>query len=307
MNPPKPSWITNLVRISRPFSLLAGILLYALGAGIVSFLGYPINWQTYFAGQAAITFLQLSSYYLKAYYDPLSPQEDDAPVDKSPLDGRPPKSGKLPRQLVLQLALVTMTVGAALTVLLLAAGSITLPAFVLLGIAFLLFFFYAVPPLRLVYSGYGELISAVLLANLVPALGFLFQTGELHRLLAMLTFPLTALYLAALLATELQSYGGDLHYGRKTMMVRMGWQRGMNAHNLLVLGAYLLLGVAAVLNLPWVLTWPPLLTLPVGLFQIWQINQIAQGAKTRWRLLALTAGATLGLAAYLINLSLWTH
>ncbi len=307
MEAPKRTFFNNLIRISRPFSLLAGILLYALGVGIVSFLGQPVNWQTYFAGQAAITFLQLSSYYLKAYYDPLSPQEEDAPVDKAPLNGRPRTDGKLPRSLVLQMALLTMTLGAALTVLLLAAGSIKVPAFVLLGVAFLLAFFYAVPPLRLVYSGYGELVSAVLLANLFPALGYLFQTGELHRLLAMLTFPVTALYLAAILAAELQPYGADVRYERRTMMVRMGWQRGMITHNVLILVGYLLFATAALLSLPWVLVWPAFLTLPVGLFQIWQINQIAQGAPARWRMLNLTAGATVGLVVYLLNLALWTH
>lgn len=296
------------MRISRPLALFAGILLYALGGGIVHFLGYPIDWSAYWIGQAAVTLLQLSSYYLKVYYDPYNPAEEDSPVENRELR-RPGEenTGKLPRTTVLQLALVTLTLGAVMTVLLLVRNSIQSQAFILLGIAFIVAFFYAVPPVRLVYSGYGELAHAFLLANLVPALAYLFQTGDLHRLLAMLTFPLTALFLASGLAASLQTYGADMRFDRRTLMVRMGWQRGMAFHNYLILAAYLLFAVAATLGMPWSLTWPALLGLPVGLYQIWQISQISQGAKPRWRMLTLTAFATVGLTVYLLNLALWTN
>ena len=308
MDQQKPTSFQNFTRISRPLTLLAGILLYALGTGVVQFLGYPIDWQTYWIGQAAITFLQLSSYYLKVYYDPIPPGENNSPVENKETTPRSMQDGsKISQLLVLQLALVLMTVGAVLTVLLLANGSIYLPAFLLLGIAFLLAFFYAVPPLRLVDNGYGELVEAFLMANLVPALSYLFQTGDLHRILAMLTFPLTALYLAASLAISLERYAADVRSDRKRLMVRMGWQRGMSLHNFLILAAYLLFALAAMLGLPWVLTWPALLTMPLGIFQIWQMSQIAAGAKPRWRLLSLTAFATLGVTIYFLNLALWTY
>lgn len=308
-NKPKTSStiLQNLIRLSRPFELLMGVFLYALGAGIAHFLGYAINWTVFWIGQASITFLQLSSFYLKAYYDTPQPEETDSPVDNKPDAPRKEFTGQLSRQVVLQSALVMMTVGAVLTVLLLWSGSIQPPAFLFLGLAFMLAFFYAVPPLRLVYSGYGELASAILMANLVPSLAFLFQVGDLHRLVAMITFPLTALYLATLLARTLQRYGADVRYTRRTLMVRMGWQFGMNVHNILILVAYLLFGVAALLDLPWALTWPPLLSLPVGLYQMYLISQIARGGKPRWSILNLTAMATFGLAAYLLNLALWTN
>jgi 1,4-dihydroxy-2-naphthoate octaprenyltransferase len=145
------------------------------------------------------------------------------------------------------------------------------------------------------------------MANLVPSLAFLFQVGDLHRLVAMITFPLTALYLATMLATTLQKYGADVRYQRRTLMVRMGWQLGMNVHNLLILVAYLLFVLAAALGLAWPLTWPALLSLPLGLYQIYLITQIARGAKPRWNVLALTASATLGLTLYLLHLAMWTN
>ncbi len=312
MNRSKPTPAVLLVRYARPWALLAGILLYALGAGIVHYLGYPIDWSIYFLGQAVVTLLQLSSYYLKEYYDlleqPLPPRR---PRSQRPLrdeQGEPEQEtpAELPRSAVLLAAFTVLTIGAVITVLLVTQNAITPPVLVILGVAFLLAFFYAVPPIRLVYTGYGELSQAILITNLFPALAYLFQTGELHRLIGMLTFPLTALYLAMALARQLPSYAADLRRKHPSLMVRMGWQRGMFLHNLLIFFAYLLLGLAALLGLPWGLTWPVLLALPVGLFQVWQMSRISAGAPPSWRLLTISAIALVGITAYLINLALWT-
>ena len=110
-----------------------------------------------------------------------------------------------------------------------------------------------------------------------------------------------------LLALSLEGYASDEKYNRKTSMIRLGWQRGMNLHNLLILVGFMLFGIAAILGLPWLLTWPGLLGLPLGLFQIWQMSSIATGAKPHWRLLSLNAVATVVLTAYLVTFTLWTH
>jgi 1,4-dihydroxy-2-naphthoate octaprenyltransferase len=238
----------------------------------------------------------VSSYFLREYYDLPAVSE---------VRRKPGEAPRLLRTGILQIAATTLTVGAALTVLLFSQGKLGPAGFLLLGIAVLLGLAYAVPPLRLAYSGYGELILAVVLANFSPALAFILQTGELHRLIALITFPLTFLYLAAYLAISLQRYPQEERKGRRTMLVRLGWQGGMSLHNLLILAAFLLMGAAAMLGLPWPLTWPGLLGLPVGLFQIWQVLAITNGAKPRWRLLELTAGATLALTIYFINFALW--
>ena len=287
------SFFAAFWRVARPLSLLAGILLYALGGGIANYLGYSIDWTAYWLGQAALTALQLSSYFLREYFDrvgrPLPRREEKGPPDAA----------------FLQIAATALTAGAVLTVLMLAIGKLNLAAFVFLGVAVLLSIAYAVPPMRLVYSGYGELVMAILMTNLFPSLAYLLQVGELHRLLAMLTFPLTFLYLAGMLARSLQSYMEDLRHERSTMLLRMGWQRGMNMHNLLVLLAYFLLAAAMLMGLPWQLALPGFLSLPVAMFQVWQIAGIANGAKPRWRLLSITTMATVAFAVYFLNLALW--
>ncbi len=296
MNQSSPTLAQHLTRIAHPWVLLLSAGLYALGGGVAVYLGYSIRWPVYLVGQAMIFLLLLSSYFLREFFDlPAQPEERRKP-------GEPPR---LLRSGILQIAATCLTVGAVLTVLLLAQGVLNPAGFLLLGITVVLALAYSIPPLRLAASGYGELVMAVLLANMAPALAFTLQMGELHRLIALITFPLTFLYLATYLAISLPRYAEEERKGKRTMLVRMGWQRGMSMHNLLILLAFLLMGAAALLGLPWRLTWPGLLALPIGIFQIWQVVAIMNGSPTRWKLLELTAGATLGLTVYFLNFALW--
>lgn len=295
----------NLISATRPLALLAGVMMYALGAGIVHYLGQPIDWLRYWVGQALVTLLQLSGHYLKAHFDSLQAINGLPGERRKPTDGANSPAG-LRRYIFLQAGITTLTVCTVLLVLLFSQQAVTPPLGLILGVAFFLAFFYGVPPVRLVFSGYGELTQAIFLTNLTPAMAYLLQTGALHRLLAMVTFPLTFLCLAMYMALSLPDYARHQRSQQRTLMLRLGWQRGMNVHNLLILLAYLLVGVAALQGLPWLLTLPLLSTLPLGVFQIIMMVQIANGAPPRWRLLSFTAMALVGLAAYLVTLSLWS-
>jgi 1,4-dihydroxy-2-naphthoate octaprenyltransferase len=319
-----------LFRAARPVALLGGLLLYALGAGIASFLGERIDGSAYALGQGALLMALLAAAYLREYFDRASqpPFEQVARLRRRPAEPPSPGAGPtagadgtgadgsavpetveviVPRLPFLQAAFAALTAGAALTALLAAQGRLSPGAALFLALAYLLGLAWASPPLRLVYSGYGELVMAILLANLFPAVAYLLQAGDLHRLLALLTFPLTLLLLAAALARALQGYMEDIRQGRRTMMVRAGWQRGMVLHNALVAGAYLALAAAVINGLEGRLAYPAFLSLPAALYQIWQINHIAAGGKPRWRLLGFTALATPALMMYFINLALWTN
>jgi 1,4-dihydroxy-2-naphthoate octaprenyltransferase len=298
-----------VMKILRPWSLAANVVLYALGVGVAVYLGRPIDQVLYLVGQALIMLLMIAGLFLSAFFEAPATEELRRRLQKYSQESEPGEdqdlSWVIPRNSLLLVAISALTGGAALTVLLYARGVLNLTAFVFLGLGLALVFLYAVPPYRLSDTGYGELVAAIFLANLTPALAYVLQTGELHRLLPMLTFPLTALYIAMSLAISLQGYYKDLKSGHKTLMVQSGWQRGMVLHNIMILMAYFLVGLAAILGLPWSLTWPMLLTFPIGLFQFFQMWQISNGAPPRWRILRLTAAASFGLMAYLIVFALW--
>lgn len=295
-----------IIRLSRPLFLLGAVLVYALGAGIARYLGVEIDWAIYLLGQTWVTLLQLSTHYLNEYFDAPA---DAANPNRTPFSGGSGVigPGKLQRSTALVLAVGCLTVVASLTVLLIRQGTMPPTTLFVMVLIFLGAFFYSVPPVRLASTGYGELTTSILVANLLPALAFLLQTGELHRLLAMSTFPLTALHLAMMLAFELPDYINDLKFDKKTLMVRLGWQRGMTLHNALILSAYLLLALAVSFGLPLAIAWPSFLTLPIGLLQIWQMRRVADGAKPNWTTLTITPLILFAAMTYLLAFAFWVR
>ena len=301
-----PRQIRLIILLSRPVFLLGGALFYALGAGIARYLGTPIDWGLYFLGQAYVTTMQLSAQYLNEYFDAPADQENP---NRTPFSGGSGAvgEGKLSQETVMWAALTTLTILASLTVVMLNVTSLSPLLVTIVGLAFLGSFFYSAPPVKLANSGYGELTTSVLVANLVPVFAFVLQYGELHRLLVMSTFPLTALHLAMMIVFEFPDYLNDIKFEKYTLLVRVGWERGMVLHNILILTAFLLLGLAATFGLPLAIVLPALLPLPLGLLQIWQMRRIAGGGKPNWTTMGFTAAVLLGSVAYLLAFAFWTR
>jgi 1,4-dihydroxy-2-naphthoate octaprenyltransferase len=295
-----------IFRLSRPLFILGGALVYGLGVGIARFLGVQIDWSLYFLGQAYVSTMQLSAQYLNEYFD--APADQDNP-NRTPFSGGSGTigEGKLSRETVMWAALTTLTILASLTVVLISVVQVSPLLVAIVAIAFAGSFFYSTPPVRLVQSGYGELITSFLVANLVPIFAFVLQTGELHRLLVMTTFPLTALHLAMMIVFEFPDYLNDLKYEKLTLLVRVGWERGMVLHNILILTAFLLLGLAAVFGLPWAVALPAFIPLPIGMLQIWQMRRISAGGKPNWTTVAFTAVVLFGSVTYLLAFTYWTR
>jgi 1,4-dihydroxy-2-naphthoate octaprenyltransferase len=301
-----PTDIRLFLRLSRPLYLLCVALLYILGAGIVRYLGEPIEPDIFWLGLIWLFFIQLSAHYLYDYFLE-KPILDDKPHSPFSSGSGALGPGKLPRQTALWAAFAALAGTASFTALILQQVFITPSTTLVLVVVISGVLLYTIPPFRLAASGYGELLISILVANMVPAWAFLLQTGEFHRLLAMSTFPLTALHLAMVIAFDLTDFGRDVKYEYVTLLVRMGWREGMNLHNLLILSAYLMLGLAAFYGLPPAIALPAILTLPLGLLQIWQMTRISAGGKPNWRTLHLTAVALFLATSYLLTYSFWTR
>ena len=212
-----------------------------MGAGIARYLGTPLAVDAYLLGQAWVIALQLATYFLYRYFDLQTRVEN---LGRTMLAGLPYRSG------FVLLAAVFLTITASLSVLLINSGRLTQAAFVILILGFLGAIFYAIPPIQLASSGYGELTSSILVANLVPTFAFLLQFGDFHRVLAMATFPITMLHLAMMLVFGLPDYASHIKRQKRTLLIRMGWENAMTLHNILILVAFLLVGLAAVFGFP---------------------------------------------------------
>lgn len=294
------------IQLSRPLFVIGGALVYALGAGISRYLGVQINWGIYLLGQLYVSALQLSAHYLNEYFDAPADQQNNR---RTPFSGGSGAvgEGKISRNTLLLIAFSALTIVASLTVILISIVPPTPLLVLILSFAVFGAIFYSTPPLRLVRSGYGELTTSILVANMVPLFAFYLQSGDFHRLLPMSTFPLTALHLAMMLSFSFPDYASDVKFEKKNLLVRMGWERTMVLHNSLVIGAFLLLILAIYFDLPAAIAFPAFLPLPLGLLQIWQMRRIAAGARPDWRALGLTAVALFASVTYMLAFAFWTR
>lgn len=288
----------GLIRTVRLPFLLEGVGLFALGAGIAHYLGISLDLGLYFGGQIWVTAAQIGALSLQAYFH--LAQQPGRMLSDNPL--------LTTRLLLLLSAAFHFTVVATITVALLANGRASPPTLVLMLVMFLTAVFYSAPPLRLEFSGYGAFVVTVGVVIITPAFAFLLQGGELLRLMAMSTFPLACLRLALALVAEFPLYAEELRNAadnRRTMLVHMGWERGMILHNLLCLTAFILLALAVAFGMPLLVASPAFLLLPVAAWQIFRMTRIANGAQPQWRSMILTSAALYGAMVYLLTFGYW--
>jgi 1,4-dihydroxy-2-naphthoate octaprenyltransferase len=292
------------IRLTRPLFLVGGVMLYTLGISIADYLGVLIDWGVLLVGLLWVTMLQLSAQYLNEYFD--SPS-DSKNVNRTFFSGGSGAigEGKLSRNTALIAAATTLTITASVSVILIQLVVVSPLLILIMVVSVLGVIFYSVPPIRLVTTGYGELSTSILVAFLVPSFAFILQYGQLHRLVAMSTFPLTAIHLAMMIIFELPDYVSDIKFEKLTLLVRIGWENGITLHNVLILCAYLLLGIAMLFGLPVFIALPAFLTFPLGLLEIWQLRRITIGGKPNWNALGLTAIVLLGSMTYLLAYAFW--
>jgi len=290
--------IRLFIRLSRPFFLLGGLMLYALGAAISDYLGRQIDVGLLVIGAAIILLLQLMTHYLNEYYD--TAVDRDNP-NRTLLTGGSGALGPggLPRRVALYAGIVCLGLAATLTSGLITQTHLPLAAWLVLLLIFLGSFFYSVPPISLASSGYGELTTAVLVAGLVPTFSFLLQMRDMHRLVVMSTFPLIALLFAMLLAFELPDYGVDQAHDRRNLMVRLGWSTAMRLHDVAIVLGFASLAAAIAEGLPRRVGLGALIALPLAAAQIWQMRRIRNGLPPRWQTLTIGALGLFALTAYL--------
>jgi len=285
-----------MLSLLRPAHTLLLALAYLLGASLARYLGADFLFLPFLLGFLWLSFLLSAANLLDATYR--NPAQPYLP------DQSPRQRDEYRRKLVI-LALALLTIVGALTVPLVALNLASPQSQAVLVLSVLTAFLYAVPPVRLANRGLGEFALAILIASLAPALAFSLQTGELHRLLTFYIFPLFFLVLACLLALDFPSFAADQKYLRQTLLLRLGWQAAIPAHNGFLAAAYLLIASAPFLGVPFNLAWPGLLTIPLAAFQVYQFRRIADGEKPLWPLLTAAAITLPGLTTYLLTLTLW--
>ncbi|HEY5903316.1 MAG TPA: UbiA family prenyltransferase [Anaerolineales bacterium] len=286
----------NLLRLTRPLYLLVAALTYFLGAAVSGYLGNRVNPVPLWLGLVAVLLLQATMFLLgEVFRSPADPILSDETL----------AARRTLRSTLLYTAIINLAALALLGFALFHSGNLSQLAVLFLFISLAAVMLYGVPPFRLVDRGFGEVVLAIQVAYVVPGIAYILQTGQYHRLLAIVVFPLTLLALACLIALTFPTYAQDRKFNRGTMLVRIGWERAVPLHHVLILAAYLILLAAPFFGISLALLWPAFLTLPFALLQIISLRSIAMGGRPIWAMLRVTAAAVFTLTAYFMTLTFW--
>ena len=287
--------LIKLLPFTNPFLLALTALSYTLGAGIAHYLGradYPLN---FWLGFGWVFLLILATNLLTVYFRP----HNEPIIFKETL-----KKRNWARAIFFQFSMALVG-GVILLSIALFQNSINLTAIIFAVIIFILALAYALPPTRVVISGFGELLLAALIGVLIPAFSLSLQTDDIHRLLGAVAFPLVLLAAAAFLALNFSTYKEDLKYERGSLLLRLGWERAIPLHHILILTAYLLFTAMPLFGLPRALFTPVFFVSPIALFQIYWMQKIAQGVSPNWKFLKILAYSVIGLTLYILTITFW--
>lgn len=211
------SKLLAFIKLSRPHFLLGGLLMFALGASTDD----SIDVFQYVIAQVMISATQLTAHYVNEFADY---EADKTVANRTAFSGGSGVlvSGLLSRR-VAAVAAQTTTVVAVVLAAVVATFS---PLAALTGVlALCVSWAYSMPPVRLLDTGWGEIVTAVTVACLVPMTGTFAQNGGVDTPLLCMMAALTMLQFAMLLAFELPDLDTDKTAGKRVLGVRLGEKR----------------------------------------------------------------------------------
>jgi 1,4-dihydroxy-2-naphthoate octaprenyltransferase len=296
--------IIAFVRLSRPHFLLGGLLLYALGALVARYQGYPLDPGAYVVGQLFVSAVQLMTHYLNEYWDV---ETDRLNQSRTPFSGGSGllANGVIARETVFTAAVACLAVASGAAIWLALEFRVGPAAWAVMALIFLGAYTYSSPPLTLMSSGFGELTASITVAGLVPALGHILQAGQPNFQVVLATAPLVVYHFAMLMAFEFPDFLSDEAAGKTTLLVRLGRRRGAAVHNAALLLAMGLAVAATFVGLPAQVALAVVVSAPLTLLQIVNVRRMQRGDPVNFSRLTLLAVVIFALTAYFAAFNYW--
>ncbi|MFQ3294404.1 MAG: 1,4-dihydroxy-2-naphthoate octaprenyltransferase [Halobacteriales archaeon] len=252
-------------KMSRPSQLALIAVVYTLGTVIAVARGSALNLFDVTAGFAVLLPVAASIHYANEYAD----YETDALTRRTPFSGGSGglQETGLPARLALRAAGVSLGVGLGAAAICLHYG-VTVPPLLILGGIAVVGWLYSLPPLALVWRGFGEPTNAVLGGLALPLYGYAVQADRVAMVPMLACLPFTILVFINLLETHWPDRCADAKVGKSTLptrwsRTRLRWTYGLG------IGAYLLtLG----------LLWGRVLPRPVALASLVVLPLLGWGA-----------------------------
>lgn len=131
---------------------------------------------------------------------------------------------------------------------------------------------YHGPPLRLVYSGWGEAVVVLVYGPLIALSAYLIQTHQLSWQVVWLSLPLGIVIGAFLWVNEFPDYQADRGGGKLNLVARLGRRRASRILPFIYLAAFLVLAMLPLSGLPRTVWLGGLAAIPAAYssFQVWR-------------------------------------
>jgi 1,4-dihydroxy-2-naphthoate octaprenyltransferase len=215
--------IKALSGMARPLLLLVVTPIYLIGNLIGRAFGYPWRNELFLWGFLILLPVVLAAHFANEYID----YETDALTDRTLFSGG---SGVLSggfgsRQMALRATWAAFAVGVIFAIIGYQNRGLTLPALLLWSIGTFGGLAYSLPPFKLAWRGWSEVINAVLIGLLLPLYGYAVQTGRVDWQVFVGCTPFALLIFVLILSTNWADRDADRTVGKFTLSARLSrWQ-----------------------------------------------------------------------------------
>lgn len=207
-----------IVKLGRLHFIVAGFLVYLLGVLLAVVLFNQFSWERFLLGYAVLLPAHLMVNYSNDYFD-VEVDQYSSPTQFSGGSGvllNHPELRSFARNFSLAMIAFSLSLGMVFSYL------FNSPVFLLITICGnLLGWFYAAPPVKLAYRGWGE-IATIASGFLIPGLGFAAMTSVINLEFILFSIPVMLLYTLFILSVEIPDREADKKGGKNTFIVRFG-------------------------------------------------------------------------------------
>jgi 1,4-dihydroxy-2-naphthoate octaprenyltransferase len=247
--------------------MTSNILTWLLGIAIASGSGYNLEVNSVILSFITTIMVSASIHYTNEYAD----YETDALTVRTPYSGGSGvlPSGLVPRSLALKAAWSSLFIGLFVQFFAILNEVHSWLALIVLLLGALGGWMYSLPPLRLGWRGWGEVVNAFLGSNLLPFYGFVTASGRFDCKVLLACLPVTLISFTNLLAVTWPDRSSDGSVGKMTLATRWTPKRLRMVYRIAIMASFISLILLEEWILPKEIIFSSLLALPL---LIWGAN-----------------------------------
>ncbi|HML05637.1 MAG TPA: prenyltransferase [Methanobacterium sp.] len=211
--------LVKIIKLGRFQFIFGGFLYFCLGALFATLLNTEFALNKFLLGYVIFFTAHLSMHYSNDYFD----MEADKYGNSSQFAGGSgilidnPELKNFSKWFSITLLILSLVLAAAFVTIF----SYSIWFFLFVAFGNFLAFFYAAPPIKLSYNGFGEL-ATISIGFLMPAMGYFAMTGTINMPFVIFSIPLLLYQVLFINAVQIPDMEGDKLGGKNTWIVKRG-------------------------------------------------------------------------------------